>query len=155
MNTLLLIGALAAVPPIPSVSGPVTTPGMMYPNPPVGMVATAKQVEDFPYITEEYLVSGTANGAPYTTRIILRRPQNPAVFSGTVIGEALHQVEENEPSFRAEHSDVPWDEAYGMRNLLSHGYFKVRPELVWSTVKENLPGLRGQLVRILTPGTDR
>ena len=28
----------------------------MYPNPPVSMVATAKRVEDFPYITEEYLV---------------------------------------------------------------------------------------------------
>jgi hypothetical protein len=90
MNSLLLIGALAAVPTIPTVSGPVTTPGMMYPNPPVSMVATAKKVEDFPYVTQEYLVSGTANGAPYTTRIILRRPQNPTVFSGTVIGEALH-----------------------------------------------------------------
>src|ERR1700681_380748 len=72
MHTLLLIGALAAVPAIPTVSGPVTPPGMMYPNPPVSMVATAKKVEDFPYITEEYLVSGTANGAPYTTRIIVR-----------------------------------------------------------------------------------
>ena len=84
--------------------------------------------------------------------------QDEASFLGNeleVIGEALHQIEETEPAFRAEHSDIPWDEAYGMRNLLSHGYFKVRPELVWSTVRENLPGLQGQLVRILTTGTDR
>ena len=81
--------------------------------------------------------------------------QDAVIRNLEVIGEALHQVEENEPSFRAEHSDVPWDEAYGMRNLLSHGYFKVRPELVWSTVKENLPGLRDQLVRILAMGTER
>lgn len=81
--------------------------------------------------------------------------QDAVIRNLEVIGEALHQIEESEPAFRAEHSDMPWDEAYGMRNLLSHGYFKVRPELVWSTVKENLPRLRGQLVRILTPGTDR
>src|ERR1700676_2404806 len=81
--------------------------------------------------------------------------QDAVIRNLEVIGEALHQVEENEPAFPAEHSAVPWDEAYGMRNVLCHGYFSVRPELVWSTVKENLPGLRGQLVRILTPGTDR
>ena len=81
--------------------------------------------------------------------------QDAIIRNLEVIGEALHKVEESEPAFRVEHSDVPWDEAYGMRNLLSHGYFKVRPELVWSTVKENLPALRGQLVRILALGADR
>jgi uncharacterized protein with HEPN domain len=81
--------------------------------------------------------------------------QDAVIRNLEVIGEALHQVEESEPAFRAEHGDIPWDEAYGMRNLLSHGYFKVRPELVWSTVKENVPVLRQQLVRILTAGTDR
>jgi uncharacterized protein with HEPN domain len=81
--------------------------------------------------------------------------QDAVIRNLEVIGEALHQVEESEPAFRAEHGDVPWDEAYGMRNLLSHGYFKVRADLVWSTVKENLPALREQLVRILTIGTDR
>jgi uncharacterized protein with HEPN domain len=80
--------------------------------------------------------------------------QDAVIRNLEVIGEALHQIEENEPAFRAGHSEVPWDEAYGMRNLLSHGYFKVRPELVWSTVKENLPALRGQLAQILTTSTD-
>jgi uncharacterized protein with HEPN domain len=81
--------------------------------------------------------------------------QDAVIRNLEVIGEALHQIEKNEPAFRDQHSDMPWDEAYGMRNLLSHGYFKVQPELVWSTVKENLPGLRRQLVGILTTGTDR
>jgi uncharacterized protein with HEPN domain len=65
--------------------------------------------------------------------------QDAVIRNLEVIGEALHQVEESEPVFRAEHSDVPWDEAYGMRNLLSHGYFKVRADLVWSTVKRTYP----------------
>jgi hypothetical protein len=80
----------AAVPPVPQVSGPIAGPGMMYPNPPVSAVATAAKVEDFPYITEEFFVSGTINEVPYTTRIIVRRPRDTAAFSGTVVSEALH-----------------------------------------------------------------
>src|SRR5688572_4172568 len=90
---LLVLGASlahAAVPPLPTVSGPVAGPGQMYPNPPVSVVPTAVKVEDFPYVTEEFFVSGTANGAPYTTRIIVRRPSNQAAFSGTAVSEALH-----------------------------------------------------------------
>jgi len=90
MNAILLLAALAAAPPVPTVSGPVTMPGMMYPNPAISIVPTAVKVEDFPYVTEEFFVSGTAAGAPYTTRIIVRRPKDAKSFSGTVIGEAMH-----------------------------------------------------------------
>jgi alpha/beta hydrolase family protein len=90
MNALLLAAALVSTPPIPTVAGPITSPGAMYPNPPVSIVPTAAKVEDFPYVTEEYFVSGTANGAPYMTRIILRRPKDAKTFSGTVVGEAMH-----------------------------------------------------------------
>ncbi len=80
----------AAVPPVPQVSGPIAGPGRMYPNPPVSAVATAAKVEDFPYVTEEFFVSGTINEVPYATRIIVRRPSDIASFSGTVVSEALH-----------------------------------------------------------------
>ena len=82
--------ARAAVPPVPTTSGPVTGPGLLYPNPPVSVVPTAVKVEDYPYLTEEYFVSGTAKDAPYTTRIIVRRPKDPSTFSGVVVSEALH-----------------------------------------------------------------
>ena len=62
----------------------------MYPNPPVSVVPSAPKVEDFPYVTEEFFVSGTAKDAPYTTRIIVRRPKDPGAFSGVVVSEALH-----------------------------------------------------------------
>ncbi len=92
---VLLSGAVvprveAAVPPVPAISGPVAGPGLMYPSPPVSVVPTAVKVEDFPYVTEEYFVSGEANGAPYTTRIIVRRPRTASAFSGIVVSEALH-----------------------------------------------------------------
>jgi hypothetical protein len=55
--------AAPITPPIPTMSGPMTGPGLMYPNPPVSIVPDAVKVEDFPYITEEYLVSGTVKGS--------------------------------------------------------------------------------------------
>src|SRR5215471_20948059 len=90
MNAFLLATALIATPPMPTVAGPITSPGMMYPNPLVSIVPTAAKVEDFPYVTEEFFVSGVANGAPYMTRIIVRRPKDARAFSGTVIAEAMH-----------------------------------------------------------------
>src|SRR5262245_3362409 len=74
----------------PSITGPIAGPGMMYPNPTISIVPGATPVESFPYITEEYFVSGMVNDAPYTTRIIVRRPKDPTQFSGVVVSEALH-----------------------------------------------------------------
>jgi hypothetical protein len=90
MKTLLLFAALVTAPPVPAVTGPVTMPGTMYPDPPVSVVPAAVKVEDFPYVTEEFFVSGRAAGAPYTTRIIIRRPSDAKSFSGTVVAEAMH-----------------------------------------------------------------
>ena len=97
MRTVILVLAMAAAldasaatPPIPTVSGPITGPGRMYPDPAVSITPGAVKVEDFPYVMEEYYVSGTIGDAPYMTRIIVRRPRNAAAFSGTVVSEALH-----------------------------------------------------------------
>jgi len=84
------VSVQAAVPPVPAISPPVAAPGKMYPDPPVSIVPGAARVEDFPYVTEEFFVSGLAAGAPYTTRIIVRRPSDVKSFSGTVVAEALH-----------------------------------------------------------------
>lgn len=90
MLGLMAVPAGAAVPPVPAISAAVTGPGTMYPNPAVSVVPTAARVEDFPYVTEEFFVSGVAKDAPYTTRIIVRRPTDPGAFSGVVVSEALH-----------------------------------------------------------------
>src|SRR5688500_15964413 len=80
----------AAPTPTPTVSAVISGPGPMYPDPAIGVVPTAVQVEAFPYVTEEFFVSGTAGGAPYTTRMIIRRPKDVKAFSGIVVAEALH-----------------------------------------------------------------
>src|SRR5688572_12586134 len=94
LTPVVLLGAAdrawGATPPVPQVSGPINGPGRMYPDPPVSVTPNAVKVEDFPYLTEEYFVSGTIAAAPYVTRIIVRRPRTPKAFSGTVVSEALH-----------------------------------------------------------------
>jgi hypothetical protein len=46
--------------------------------------------DDFGYRALEYFVSGTANGEPYTTRVVIRRPGDDADYSGLVLAESMH-----------------------------------------------------------------
>ena len=89
MSALVTV-ATAATPPVPAATGPITGPGRMYPDPPVSITPNAVKVEEFPYVTEEFFVSGTIADTPYMTRIIVRRPRDAKAFSGTVVAEALH-----------------------------------------------------------------
>ncbi|HSD63824.1 MAG TPA: HepT-like ribonuclease domain-containing protein [Ignavibacteriaceae bacterium] len=55
-----------------------------------------------------------------------------------IIGEAASKLSEE---YIENHSDVPWIDIVGMRNRLIHGYFDVDIELIWNTVKKDLPDL--------------
>ncbi len=63
-----------------------------------------------------------------------------------VIGEAASKIS---IEFRKEHPDVPWQKIIGMRNRLIHVYFDIDYNVIWQTVKENLPPLIEQLQSIL------
>jgi len=101
---LVLLGSFATVSPsaqaqtdtsVPTVQGPITGPGPAFsslsacdsgcPSPTPGT-----SLSDFNYITQEYFVSGVADGSPYVTRIVVRRPANPQKFSGLVVAEPMH-----------------------------------------------------------------
>lgn len=45
---------------------------------------------EYNYISREYLISGTACGEPYCTRILLRCPADPSKFTGFVVEEPSH-----------------------------------------------------------------
>jgi hypothetical protein len=88
---LLTAGAARAdfvVPPIPSFEGPITEGGDMYPG--LRPEAPGTTAADFGYATDEYFVSGTANGQPYKTRILVRHPLPAERFSGIAITESMH-----------------------------------------------------------------
>ncbi len=56
-----------------------------------------------------------------------------------IIGEASNHLPED---VRQEYSNVPWKKVVGMRNLISHEYFAADIEVVWDTVKIDLPKLK-------------
>ena len=67
--------------------------------------------------------------------------------------EAVNRVERY-PEFANSHPEAPFAMAYGMRNMLAHGYFKVDLEVVWKTIERDLPEL-GALVSELAKTTSK
>jgi len=73
---------------LPKLSAEISGPGPMFDSSP--SLAPGKGLAAFNYQAHEYLVSGTANGEPYTTRIVVRKPSDTSKFSGLVLAEAMH-----------------------------------------------------------------
>jgi len=91
-TTLAFAVLLAAQPqqtsaPIPSFKE-VTGPGPVFSA--LQRLPADEDLSHFKYIVKEYFVSGTAQGQPYTTRILVRRPADAKQFSGIVLAEPMH-----------------------------------------------------------------
>lgn len=74
--------------PLPALSAEVTGPGPMFNSAPSHW--PGRDPSHFRYLTREYWISGTANGQPYRTRMVVRRPADDGRFSGMVLMEAMH-----------------------------------------------------------------
>ena len=66
----------------------ITGPGAMFPG--LQRLPADEDLTHFKYIAKEYFVSGIAQGQPYTTRIVVRRPSDVKKFSGIVVAEPMH-----------------------------------------------------------------
>src|SRR5215468_5504032 len=95
---VLAVGAT----PVPKVTGPVPVTANSYPFMAANKSTPAFDLSKVGYVEQEYIVSGTANvydwaadgsvnvktpNAPYTTRILVRKPTSG--FSGNVVVELL------------------------------------------------------------------
>jgi uncharacterized protein with HEPN domain len=63
-----------------------------------------------------------------------------------IIGEAARRVS---VELKARHTDIPWSQIIGMRNILVHDYFGVDLEEVWSTAMRDIPDLKRKIEAIL------
>lgn len=90
---------------VPSVIGPLPVTSDSYPYMSASRLIEPTDLAASGFVEEEFFLSGTANvydwpapgvltvktaNAPYTTRILVRRPSDPAMFSGNVIVELMH-----------------------------------------------------------------
>jgi len=63
-----------------------------------------------------------------------------------IIGEAVKNIPGN---VRKNYPEIPWKDMAGMRNKVIHEYFGVKLNIVWRTVKEEIPPLKPLFEKIL------
>lgn len=76
--------------------------------------------------------------------------QDAVIRNLEIIGEASRNITKHYPEYTKQHSEVPFFIAYEMRNALSHGYFKVDFEIVWTTIERDLPELQKTIESLLS-----
>ncbi|MBE7469327.1 MAG: DUF86 domain-containing protein [Anaerolineae bacterium] len=72
--------------------------------------------------------------------------QSAVIQKIEVIGEAAGKIS---PRLRDRYPEVEWPRIVGMRNLLVHSYFSIKPGIIWQTATQAVPDLRERIAQIL------
>lgn len=75
-----------------------------------------------------------------------QKTQDAIVRRLEIIGEATKNIPTD---FRSKFPEVPWKKVAGLRDVLTHEYFGVNIERVWTIIKKDLPGLKEQVEKII------
>jgi uncharacterized protein with HEPN domain len=73
------------------------------------------------------------------------RTQDAVIRNLEIIGEAARNIIRHDQPFASAHPDIPWAQAYRMRNILSHAYAEVDIGTVWNAAQRDIPVLRAKL----------
>lgn len=63
-----------------------------------------------------------------------------------IIGEAVKSISKE---IRSQHSDIPWREMAGLRDVLIHEYFGVDLRIVWGVMEKEIPRLKPIIKNIM------
>ncbi|MBM3710131.1 MAG: DUF86 domain-containing protein [Actinobacteria bacterium] len=63
-----------------------------------------------------------------------------------IIGEATKNIPEE---IKLKYSTIPWKDMSGIRDRLIHFYFGIKYELVWETIKKDIPKVKPLIEKIL------
>ena len=64
-----------------------------------------------------------------------------------IIGKAANHLPD---PVQEKYQEIPWLQIKGMRNLLIHEYFGVDVDVLWQTIKEDLPRLKSQIQTLIS-----
>lgn len=59
-----------------------------------------------------------------------------------IMGEAVKNLPEE---IKSKNPDIPWGEVIGMRNKATREYWGIDEEILWKTIKEDLPDFKKQI----------
>lgn len=68
------------------------------------------------------------------------------IYNLLIIGEAIGKIPKE---IRDKFPDIEWAKIISMRNLLIHEYFGIDKNVVWNTVRNNIPVLKKQFEQLL------
>jgi uncharacterized protein with HEPN domain len=74
--------------------------------------------------------------------------QSAVIREIQVLGEAARLVSDET---RTAHPDIAWSAISGMRNRVIHEYFNIDLNVVWQTIRDDIPALADQLAVIAPP----
>lgn len=86
------------------------------------------------------------NGVDFDTFISDRRTYQATLWNIRLIGEAAAKLPNG---LKDAHPKIPWSAMVGMRHHLTHGYANTDDQVVWDTIKNDIPRLLADLREIL------
>lgn len=111
-----------------------------------GSESTARALQDFLDFADAGARLVARGKSDYDTDEMLRLAAEALLHK---IGEVVARLSRDNPSLIAAHPEVRWRAMKGMRNVVAHDYGAVDPEIVWTTLKTDLPHEAEQIRRIL------
>lgn len=67
-------------------------------------------------------------------------------FELTTLGEAVRALP---VEIKESYPEIPWGKIQGIRNVLIHEYFRLDEEIIWQTVRQDIPNLIEMLEKII------
>lgn len=72
--------------------------------------------------------------------------QDAVMHQIEIVGEASNGISEE---FRETHDSLPWSQMRAIRNKIVHDYRGINLQIIWDTVKNDLPQLKAQVRNLL------
>ena len=84
-------------------------------------------------------------GLSFDTFIKDEKTVDAVVKNFSVIGEAVKNFPKE---IKIKYPQTPWTEISGTRNKMIHAYFAIDEDILWKTIKEDLPAFKKQIAEI-------